>query len=191
MVRSRQKELESRLAAPVPISIQDSSISLLKVISTLIIFVLGVVLGLVSSSHIDKYFTFEGDQFSFKSIYFETEQFSSHDNQMMLVNGERDDCLSMDRYIRPRNLIHQMTDKELLWRASLVPQKEEFPFKRVPRVAFMFLTRGPLPMLSLWERFFSGQDVEKYSIYVHALPGFELEVSNSSVFYKRQIPSQV
>lgn len=191
MVRSRPKELESRLTAPVPISIQDSSISLLKVISTLIIFVLGVVLGLISSSHIDKYFTFEGDQFSFKSIYFETEQFSSHDNQMMLVNGERDDCLSMDRYIRPRNLIHQMTDKELLWRASLVPQKEEFPFKRVPRVAFMFLTRGPLPMLSLWERFFSGQDVEKYSIYVHALPGFELEVSNSSVFYKRQIPSQV
>lgn len=191
MVRGRQKELESRLTAPVPTSISDSSISLLKVISTLIIFVLGVVLGLVSSSHIDKYFTFEGDQSSFKSIYFETEQFSSHDNQMMLVNGERDDCLSMERYIRPRNLIHQMTDKELLWRASLVPQKEEFPFKRVPRVAFMFLTRGPLPMLSLWERFFSGQDVQKYSIYVHALPGFELQVSNSSVFYRRQIPSQV
>lgn len=192
MVRNREKEaVDSRLIPPVSLSVADSSISLFKVISTLIIFVLGVAIGLVSSSHIDKYFTFEGDQFTFKSIYFETAQFSSHDNQVVLVNGERDDCLSMDRVIRPRNLIHQMTDKELFWRASLVPQKEDFPFKRVPRVAFMFLTRGPLPMLRLWEKFFSGQDVEKYSIYVHALPGFELEVSNSSVFYRRQIPSQV
>ncbi|KAL1553247.1 glycosyltransferase BC10 isoform X1 [Salvia divinorum] len=191
MVRNREKEeSESRLIPPVSISVADSSISLVKVISTLIIFVLGIVIGLVSSFHLRKYFTFEGDQFSFKSIYFETEQFSSHDNQMMLVNGERDDCLSMERFLGQRNLIHQMTDKELFWRASLVPQKEEFPFRRVPRVAFMFLTRGPLPMLPLWERFFSGQDVEKYSIYVHALPGFELQVSNSSVFYRRQIPSQ-
>ncbi|KAH6804268.1 Core-2/I-branching beta-1 [Perilla frutescens var. frutescens] len=96
----------------------------------------------------------------------------------------------MERFISPQNLFHQMTDKELFWRASLVPQKEDFPFRRVPRVAFMFLTRGPLPMLPLWERFFSGKDVEKYSIYVHALPGFESEVPNSSVFYRRHIPSQ-
>lgn len=192
MVRNREKEeAESRLIPPVSISVADSSISLIKVVSTLIIFVLGVIIGLVSSFHLHKYFTFEGDQFSFKSIYFETQQFSSHDNQMMLVSGERDDCLRMERFTRPRNLIHQMTDNELFWRASLVPQKEEFPFRRVPRVAFMFLTRGPLPMLPFWERFFTGQDVEKYSIYVHALPGFELEVSNSSVFYRRQIPSQV
>lgn len=190
-MRGREKEdVESRFVSPVPISVADSSVSLLKIISSLIIFVVGVVIGLVSSSHIDRYFTFQGDQFSFKNIYFDTEQFS-HDNQKMLINYKRDDCLSMESFIRLQNLSHQMTDNELFWRASLVPQKEEFPFKRVPRVAFMFLTRGPLPMLPLWERFFSGQDVKKYSIYVHALPGFELKVSNSSVFYGRQIPSQV
>ncbi|KAI3448375.1 hypothetical protein Pfo_005040 [Paulownia fortunei] len=190
MARSREKEdVENRFNSTVSISVADSSISLLKLISTLIIFVVGVVIGLVSSSHIDRYFTFQGDKFNFKNIYFDTEQFS-HDSQKVVVNCEREDCLSMESFIRLRNLSHRMTDDELFWRASLVPQKEEFPFRRVPRVAFMFLTRGPLPMLPLWERFFSGQDVEKYSIYVHALPGFELKVSNSSVFYRRQIPSQ-
>ncbi|CAI9770158.1 unnamed protein product [Fraxinus pennsylvanica] len=54
----------------------------------------------------------------------------------------------------------------------------------------MFLTRGPLPMLPLWERFFKGQKKVKYSIYVHAPPGFELNVSSTSVFYRCQIPSQ-
>lgn len=78
---------------------------------------------------------------------------------------------------------------ELFWRASLVPYKEEYPFKRVPKVAFMLLTRGDLPLLQLWERFFDGKDVNKYSIYVHSLPGYVLSVSNTSVFYKRQIPS--
>ncbi|KAK6121270.1 hypothetical protein DH2020_044973 [Rehmannia glutinosa] len=167
----------------------DSSISLLKLISILIIFVVGVVIGLVSSSHIDRYFTFQGDEFNFKNTYFDTEQFS-HDGQKMVVNCDGEDCLSMESFVRLRNLNHRLRDDELFWRASFVPQKEELPFRRVPRVAFMFLTRGPLPMLPLWERFFSGQDVEKYSIYVHALPGFDLEVSNSSVFYRRQIPSQ-
>ncbi|KAI3786708.1 hypothetical protein L1987_40601 [Smallanthus sonchifolius] len=60
----------------------------------------------------------------------------------------------------------------------------------MPKIAFMFLTRGPLPLLPLWERFFEGQDATKYSIYVHTHPGFELGVSISSVFYNRQIPSQ-
>ncbi|KAL8540973.1 hypothetical protein ACS0TY_002304 [Phlomoides rotata] len=188
MVRSKEKDdLESRFAATVPISVADSSLSLFKLISTLILFVLGVVIGLVSSSHIDRYFTYEGDQFRSERFYFQTEQFG-HDK---VVPCEKEECLSIESVIRPRDLSHGMTDDELIWRASLVPQKEEFPFRRVPRVAFMFLTRGPLPMLPLWERFFSGQGVEKYSIYVHALPGFDLNVTNSSVFYRRQIPSQV
>ena len=97
----------------------------------------------------------------------------------------------MESFTGLRDLSHGMTDDELFWRATLVPEKEEFPFRRVPRVAFMFMTRGPMPMLRLWERFFSGQDVEKYSIYVHTPPRFEFEVSSSSVFYRRQIPSQV
>ncbi|GER25338.1 Core-2/I-branching beta-1,6-N-acetylglucosaminyltransferase family protein [Striga asiatica] len=187
MARNKEKDNpECRLNSPVLTSMADSSISLLKLISILIIFVVGVAIGLVSSSNINRYFTFHDN---YKNTYFDTGQFS-HDGWRVVVNYERDVCLSTDRFVKPRNLDHQLTDDELFWRASLVPQKEEFPFRRVHKVAFMFLTRGPLPMLPLWERFFSGQDAEKYSIYVHALPGFELKVDNTSVFYRRQIPSQ-
>ncbi|CAA0833586.1 Core-2/I-branching beta-1-6-N-acetylglucosaminyltransferase family protein [Striga hermonthica] len=190
MGRNKEKEnVECRINSPLPTSMADSSIGLLKLISILIIFVVGVVIGLVSSSNINRYFTFQEDKFDYKNTYFDTEQFS-HDGRKIVVNYERDACLSMDRFVRPRSLEHQLTDDELFWRASLVPQKKEFPFERVPKVAFMFLTRGPLPMLPLWDRFFSGHDVEKYSIYVHALPGFELKVDNTSVFYRRQIPSK-
>ncbi|CAA2933896.1 uncharacterized protein LOC111382017 [Olea europaea subsp. europaea] len=181
MARSRENEdLESWSNSSLT---KDSSVSLLKLITILIIFVVGVVIGLSSSSHIDRYFTLQTEQFSLNNHAIDT-------TQQIVVNCEKEDCLSMKSFIRPRNLCHSMTDDELFWRASLVPQKEEFPFSRVPRVAFMFLTRGPLPMLPLWERFFKGQNKDKYSIYVHALPGFELNVTSTSVFYRRQIPSQ-
>ncbi|KAL3814553.1 hypothetical protein ACJIZ3_015821 [Penstemon smallii] len=189
MARSKKEDVEGRFNSPVSITAADSSISLLKLMSILIIFVVGVVVGLASSSHIDRYFTFQSDQFNLNHPYVDTRQFCFN-TPKIVVNCAREDCLSMDSFIKPHNLSHRMKDDELFWRASLVPQKEEFPFKRVSRVAFMFMTRGPLPMLPLWERFFKGQDVEKYSIYVHTLPGFELNVTNTSVFYGRQIPSQ-
>ncbi|KAF7144267.1 hypothetical protein RHSIM_Rhsim05G0116100 [Rhododendron simsii] len=72
----------------------------------------------------------------------------------------------------------------------MVPKDAEFPYSRVPKVAFMFLTRGPLPLLPLWERFFKGHE-KLFSIYVHALPGYELNVSDTSPFYRPQIPSQI
>uniref|UniRef100_M1B318 Core-2/I-branching beta-1,6-N-acetylglucosaminyltransferase family protein n=2 Tax=Solanum tuberosum TaxID=4113 RepID=M1B318_SOLTU len=83
-----------------------------------------------------------------------------------------------------------MSDKELLWRASMVPRVKKYPFKRVPKIAFMFLTKGPLPLAPIWERFFKGHQ-GFYSIYIHSLPSFEADFPASSVFYKRQIPSQV
>lgn len=92
--------------------------------------------------------------------------------------------------MHPKELNHNLSDEELLWRASMVPKVVEYPFKRVPKVAFMFLTRGPLPLLPLWERFFKGYE-QYYSIYVHTIPGFVLEVSPDSVFFGRQIPSKV
>nr|POE61297.1 hypothetical protein CFP56_74109 [Quercus suber] len=90
----------------------------------------------------------------------------------------------------PSNLLHIMNDTELLWRASFVPQIKIYPYDRVPKIAFMFLTKGPLPMAPLWERFFKGHD-GFYSIYVHAMPSFDANYPPSSVFYRRQIPSQV
>ncbi|KAJ7966463.1 Core-2/I-branching beta-1,6-N-acetylglucosaminyltransferase family protein [Quillaja saponaria] len=98
---------------------------------------------------------------------------------------------SLNKSIRPpSNLIHTMTDKELLWAASFVPRIKKYPFQRVPKIALMFLTKGPLPLAPLWERFLKGHE-GLYSIYVHSLPSFQATFPPSSVFYKRQIPSQV
>ncbi|MED6182160.1 hypothetical protein PIB30_026015 [Stylosanthes scabra] len=97
----------------------------------------------------------------------------------------------LEDWIRPNsNPIHNMSDKELLWRASFGPRIKDYPFKRVPKVAFMFLTKGPLPLAPLWERFFKGNE-RLYSIYVHSLPSFQPQFRRSSVFYNRHIPSQV
>ncbi|KAF5745457.1 hypothetical protein HS088_TW07G01041 [Tripterygium wilfordii] len=90
----------------------------------------------------------------------------------------------------PSNLLHTMNDTELFWRASFVPQIKEYPFKRVRKIAFMFLAKGPLPLAPLWERFFKGHE-GFYSIYVHSLPSYVHNFISSSVFYKRQIPSQI
>ncbi|KAK3009316.1 hypothetical protein RJ639_014457 [Escallonia herrerae] len=97
----------------------------------------------------------------------------------------------LDKWIRPPSpLWHTMNDTELFWRASFVPRIKEYPFKRTPKIAFMFLTRGPLPLAPLWERFFKGHEGLS-SIYVHTLPSYEADYPPSSVFYRRQIPSQV
>ncbi|KAL6637781.1 hypothetical protein ACP70R_025353 [Stipagrostis hirtigluma subsp. patula] len=97
----------------------------------------------------------------------------------------------LERWTRPPARVeHAMTDEELLWRASFAPRARGYPFPRVPKLAFMFLTRGPLPLAPLWERFFRGHE-GRYSIYVHALPSYRANFTSDSVFYQRQIPSKV
>ncbi|PWA54814.1 glycosyl transferase, family 14 [Artemisia annua] len=178
---------------------KDLSVGLMKVVYVLIVFVTGIVIGLMSSSHVDRYFTtqpYSLDRIrasaSLDSMY--KSSVTSDPNCSIRSSGVgscvTEDCLSMESFRFPKNLSHRMTDEELFWRGSLVPEKKEYPFDRMPKIAFMFLTRGRLPFVPLWERFFKGQDVRKYSIYVHTDPMFELGVANTSVFYKRQIPSQ-
>lgn len=84
------------------------------------------------------------------------------------------------------DLWHSMSDDELMEKASKVPHDVEGPQK----VAFMFLTRGSLPLGLFWERFFNGHE-GLFSIYLHTSPNFNYEPPNSSVFYKRKIPSKV
>lgn len=101
------------------------------------------------------------------------------------------DTSDIESWIRPPStLLHTMNDTELLWRASFLPLIKNYPFKRVPKIAFMFLTKGPLSMAPLWERFFKGQK-GLYSIYIHSTPSYVPDFPPSSVFYKRQISSQV
>lgn len=149
--------------------------SLRKAVSTLVIFMAGVVLGLSVSSHFSRYFTTRSELFFPKITY--------------AANCDKE-CLSIERFARPLNLIHTMTDDELFWRASLVPKKEDYPFERIPKVAFLFLTRGPLPFSPLWDRFFEGH-MDLFSVYVHGLPDYKLNVSKHSAFYGREIPSEV
>jgi hypothetical protein len=86
-----------------------------------------------------------------------------------------------------------MSDEELLWAASFQPRR---PGPRRPsapgKVAFMFLTRGPLPLAPLWERFFNATGGrELFSVYVHTTPGYRLDFPPSSPFHRRQVPSKV
>ncbi|XP_058068454.1 glycosyltransferase BC10-like [Magnolia sinica] len=102
-----------------------------------------------------------------------------------------EESTNLDRWIKPpSSLMHSMNDEELFWRASFVPRINKYPFRRVPKVAFMFLTRGPLPLSPLWERFLKGHEA-LYSIYIHSLPSYHPDFSSTSVFYRRQIPSKV
>lgn len=181
---ARNLELEKYVGS----STKDSSLGLLRLISFLIVFVVGVVIGLTSCSHVNRYFNLHAEQFYNKYAAAPTPSESSNKCTIVL-NCEKEDCYSMDSFIRPKNLTHEMSDEELFWRASMVPKKAEFPYHRVPKVAFMFLTRGPLPLSPLWERFFKGHE-KLFSIYVHTVPGYVLDVSSSSPFYGRQIPSR-
>ncbi|KAK6914790.1 Glycosyl transferase, family 14 [Dillenia turbinata] len=137
-------------------------------------------------------FLFTGLACSLASIY--TLRYFGEQNVAPLAKSAFLPCFEepnkLERWIKPpSNLMHPMNDTELLWRASLVPQIKDYPFERTPKIAFMFLTRGPLPMAPLWERFFKGHE-GLYSIYVHSLPSYVADFPPSSVFYGRQIPSQ-
>ncbi|PSR84713.1 Glycine dehydrogenase [Actinidia chinensis var. chinensis] len=87
-------------------------------------------------------------------------------------------------------ILHEMEDEELMWRASMVPRIREFQLTEfVPKIAFLFLTRGPLPLAPMWEKFFKGHE-GLYSIYVHTNPSFNGTMPPNSVFYGRRVPSK-
>lgn len=105
-------------------------------------------------------------------------------------NSSSNKSMDLKDFLSPKDLWHAMNDEELMWRASMVSQIMEYPFNRTPKVAFLFLTRGRLPLAPLWEMFFKGHE-ELFSIYLHTSPEFNFEPPPTSVFYKRRIPSQV
>ncbi|KAL0378060.1 UNVERIFIED_CONTAM: Glycosyltransferase BC10 [Sesamum radiatum] len=86
-------------------------------------------------------------------------------------------------------LMHNMSDDELLLRASKVPGiDQDIPGKQ-RKVAFMFLTPGALPLSPFWDRFLKGHE-GMYSVYVHPHPSYNDSVPPDSAFYSRRIPSQ-
>jgi hypothetical protein len=135
----------------------------------------GVLLGLVTSFHFMDYFR-DGLLQSFSGAPVQQQE---HDIHVHMLGSKE-----------YQSFHHKMPDDELLWRASMVPQRPgKIPIARTPKVAFMFLTVGPLPLAPLWERFFLGHQ-KLFNIYVHSLPAFEPDEAPSSVFFGRHIPSQ-
>ncbi|KAJ6354408.1 hypothetical protein OIU77_005091 [Salix suchowensis] len=77
-----------------------------------------------------------------------------------------EELYTFDRWIRrPSNLLHKMGE-ELFWMASFAPQIKKYPFKRVPKIVFMFLTEGLLPLAPLWEKFLKGHEGPYRSIFI-------------------------
>ncbi|KAL4279753.1 hypothetical protein GQ457_03G026110 [Hibiscus cannabinus] len=85
---------------------------------------------------------------------------------------------------------HSMTDDRELMRHAAIVCPNVISGNPTPKVAFMFLSRGSLPLAPLWEKFFMGHE-GLYSIYIHTSPEFIEEPPVTSVFYKRKIPSKV
>ncbi|PKA65038.1 hypothetical protein AXF42_Ash019050 [Apostasia shenzhenica] len=146
----------------------------MKLACGLVLFMGGIILGMTMRARFNWYFTSQTELFFPETIY--------------CTDCDRE-AMDLRSFVKPSNLMHKMTDDELFWRATMVPKIEDYPFKRVPKVAFMFLTRGPLPFYPLWDRFFKGHK-GLFSVYVHALPDYKLNVSRNSAFYGRQIPSE-
>ncbi|KAK9060022.1 hypothetical protein SSX86_020726 [Deinandra increscens subsp. villosa] len=95
-----------------------------------------------------------------------------------------------NNFISPSKVNHNMTDNELIWRASMVPKVRGYPYDRIPKVAFMFLTRGPVLLSPVWERFFKGYN-GLFTIYVHSSDlSSNWTEPEESVFHGRKIPSK-
>ncbi|GMI90168.1 hypothetical protein HRI_002686100 [Hibiscus trionum] len=107
--------------------------------------------------------------------------FNSSSELKPLIGASRDDD----------SVWHSVTDdRELMRRAAMVrPNATKSLGNRTPKVAFMFLSRGSLPLAPLWEKFFMGHE-GLYSIYIHTSPEFIDEPPVTSVFFKRKIPSK-
>ncbi|BAF14261.1 glycosyltransferase BC10-like [Oryza sativa Japonica Group] len=158
---------------------------LLKAVAALLILMAGVLIGLATSASLSCYYV-EG---SGKQAEARRGDGGGGEGGSRCRDDGCGAALSFQRFVQPHPPWgHSMKDEELFWRASMAPRVEEYPYQRVPKVAFLFLTRGPLPFAPLWERFFHGHE-GLYSVYVHALPEYRLNVSSSSPFHGRQIPS--
>ncbi|CAI5511642.1 unnamed protein product [Closterium sp. Naga37s-1] len=60
----------------------------------------------------------------------------------------------------------------------------------IPNIAFLFLTRGPLPLAPLWERFFRNHSAY-FSAYMHAAtPGYRVEPWVRRSLNLRAVPSK-
>ncbi|XP_043724195.1 glycosyltransferase BC10-like isoform X2 [Telopea speciosissima] len=67
------------------------------------------------------------------------------------------------------------------------------PFVQRPKIAFLFIARNRLPLDSVWDSFFQGERLNRFSIFIHARPGFLFNkaTTKSVYFYGRQINDSI
>ncbi|KAJ0962689.1 hypothetical protein J5N97_027811 [Dioscorea zingiberensis] len=164
-----------------------SSSKLLWILSSVLIFGFGLALGIISSSYLTT-IPFPLPLQTSQSLHPPSSPPPS--TLVPLEHHPQERVEILKEYIEPKEVMHGMNDEELLWRASMVPHRRVVPYERVPKVAFLFLTRGPLAFAPLWEMFFKGHE-GLFSIYVHADPFFNETAPNDSAFFGRRIPSKV
>lgn len=175
-----------------------------QVLSYFLIFGGGLVLGIVLGSFYlkDSSFSLQIAEMSFSSSPSSSASSPSDNANISHMLVSPNDTVTMsnitevhigalEEFLKPPKVWHDMDDEELLWRASMAPRILQYPFKRVPKVAFMFLTRGPIHLAPLWEKFFQGHQ-GLYSIYIHSDMYYnESSHPESPIFRGRRIPSQV
>jgi hypothetical protein len=116
---------------------------------------------------------------------------SINQNSLVITNTTNPSSNGLEEFLKVPIAMHDMNEDELFWRASMIPMIHKLPFKQTPKVAFMFLTKGPVLLAPLWEKFFKGNE-GLFSIYIHPNPSFDETVyDQSSIFYGRRIPSKV
>lgn len=161
-------------------------LNLHNIISYFLLFACGLTFGLILSFYLKDFSL----SLQFTQLSFSANSQSPPSSQLLGTNLKAGNVhIGLKEYLKPPKVMHDMDEEELLWRASMVSRIPKYPFDRVPKVAFLFLTKGPLFMAPLWEKFFKGHE-GLYSIYVHSNPSYNESEPESPVFHGRRIPSQ-
>lgn len=183
----------------------NAQICLLNFFGHILVFGCGLLIGITLTLFLNKIsFQFQIQQFQNpffptppitpnisnpSNIQNQTKIFIKEENFVITNNISSSNVL--EDFLKIPSAMHDMNEKELFWRASLAPMIHKIPFKQTSKVAFMFLTKGPVLLAPLWEKFFKGNE-GLFSIYIHPNPSFnETIYDQSSVFHGRRIPSKV
>lgn len=165
----------------------NAPLHLANLVSLILFFAFGLCFGIILTFHLKNVsFNLQFTQFSLSTTTAAPADVIITPQQITPPPPK----VGLESYLNPPELMHDMTDEELIWRASMVPKVRDYPFERIPKVAFMFLTRGPVVLSPLWDRFFKGNE-GLYTIYVHSSDSAANATEpEDSVFHGRRIPSK-
>ncbi|EPS69106.1 hypothetical protein M569_05660 [Genlisea aurea] len=95
-------------------------------------------------------------------------------------------CKALQKW-HPPSPARELTDDEIASRVVIRDILNMPPVvSRRPKIAFLFLTPGPLPFEKLWDKFFQGHE-DRFTVYVHASK--DKPVHFSRYFINREIRS--